>query len=126
MAKAKAKASTAVAGGKFKRMRSVTLPTFRLEEEKTIYVTIDSPMAVSSFAGKPDKDGKAKEPATVCTVTNVETGEIGHIIVGAVLKGILNETYAKDAYVGKSFEITKHAKANGKRYNTYSLFEIEA
>ena len=125
MAKAK-QAAKAVPGGKYPRTRSVTLPTLRLVEETAVFVTVTAPMAVSQVAQRPDKDGKVKEPATVMPVTNMDTGEVTQIIVGAALKGILTETYPKNGYVGLSFEITKHGKAAGKRYNTYSVFEIEA
>lgn len=128
MAKAKKKAPAVVApsGGKYTRLRAVTLPTLRLVEETAVHVTITSPMAQSQVSQRPDKDGKVKEPATVCNVTDLDTGELTQIICGAALKGILNETYPNDGYVKKSFEIIKHAKAAGKRYNTYSVFEIQA
>lgn len=122
----KAAKKVELVGGKFTRTRSVTLPTLRLAEEGTVYVKITGPMTQSTVQQKPDKDGKVKEPATVAPVVNVETGELTQIIVGAALKGILGETYPKDGYVDRSFEITKHGKAPGKRYNTYSVFEIES
>lgn len=127
MAKAKAKApAPAQQGGKFKRTRALTLPTLKLVEEVAVNVTATGPMHVSTAQQRPGKDGKVMEPATVLPVVNLETGEVTQIILGSVLKDILTETYPKDAYVGKSFEITKHAKATGKRYNTYSVFEIDA
>lgn len=125
-APARAAAVAAPAGGKYTRVRALVLPTLKLVEEQPAHVTITGPMTVSTASQRPDKDGKVKEPATVCPVTDLDTGEITQIICGAVLKGILNEQYPDDAYVGKSFEIVKHAKAQGKRYNTYSVFEINA
>jgi len=126
MAKAKAKAKGAIPGGKFQRTRTLTLPTLRLVDEVAVNVTATGLMHTSTATQKPGKDGKVMEPATVLPVTDLETGEVTQIILGAVLKGILEETYPKDSYVGLSFEITKHAKATGKRYNTYSVFEIDA
>ena len=132
MAKSKKKRSesapvvAAPAGGKYTRTRSVTLPTLKLVEEQTAYVKIISPMVVSNVTQKPKAGEAPKEPATVCQVANVETGELAQMICGAALKGVLNESYPEDGYVGKSFEVTKHAKAPGKRYNTYSVFEIDA
>lgn len=135
MAKAKAKAANsdntpAPTGGKYTRTKAVTLPVFKLIDETPVYVKITAAM----FEGKEqkpqvDKDGKPKaamEPATLLPVVNVETGEVGQIIAGAVLEGILTDSYPNDGYVGKAFEIVKHAKKDGKRYNTYSVFEIEA
>lgn len=129
MAKAKKKAPAKVAapqGGKYTRIRALVLPTLKLVEEQPVHVTINGAMTTSTAPQKPDKDGRTKEPATVCPVTDLDTGEVTQIICGAVLKGILNEQYPNDGYVEKSFEIVKHAKAPGKRYNTYSVFEIEA
>lgn len=125
-----AAAAPAPKGGKFTRMKAVTLPVMRLTEEVPVYVTVTGAM----YEGKEqkptlDKDGKptkAMEPATILPVVDVETGEMGQIIAGAVLEGILNDTYKADSYVGKSFEFIKHAKREGKRYNTYSVYEIEA
>lgn len=133
MAKAKAKASTtaAPAGGKFTRKRAVTLPTFKVEVDKTLYLMVNSAMYLGkeqkAKAGEEAKKGAAKmdQPATILPVTDVETGEQGQIIVNAVLKGILDETYPDESYVGKSFEITKHDKKAGKRYHTFSVFEID-
>lgn len=125
-APAQAARVAAPAGGKYTRVRSVTLPTLKLIEEQTVHVTITSAMQVSTVTQKPKAGEQAKEPATVCNVTDLDTGDIAQMICGAALKGVLNESYPKDEYVGKSFEITKHAKAAGKRYNTYSVFEIEA
>jgi hypothetical protein len=117
-------------GGKYSRVKAVTLPVLKLVDETPVYVKITGPM----FEGKEQKpqmgpDGKPKaqmEPATLVPVVSVETGEVGQIIAGAVLEGILNDSYPEDAYVGKAFEIVKHAKKDGKRYNTYSVFEIDA
>ena len=125
-APAEAVAVAAPAGGKYTRVRSVTLPTLKLVEEQTVHVTITSAMVQSKVAQKPKAGEAPKEPATVCNVTDLDTGALAQMICGAALKGVLNESYANDGYVGKSFEITKHAKAAGKRYNTYSVFEIDA
>lgn len=123
---AKAKKPASLAGGTYKRVRAVTLPTLKLIDDKAVHVTITGPMHVSTAQQRPGKDGKVMEPATVLPVADLDTGEITQVVAGAVLKGILTESYPKDSYVEKSFEITKHPKATGKRYNTYSVFEIEA
>lgn len=118
------------AGGKFARLKSVTLPVLKLADETPVYVKVTGVM----FEGKEQKpviDAKtgkpaaAMEPATLLPVINLETGEVAQIIAGAVLEGILTDEYKDGAYVGKGFEIVKHAKREGKRYNTYSVFEID-
>jgi hypothetical protein len=115
---------TPVAGGKFKRTKAVTLPILKMEDEVTRYLKFNDKM----YVGKEQKAAPGKkqmEPATLVAATDVETGEQGLVIVNAVLKGILEEQYVGDDYVGKAFEITRHAKADGKRYNTFSVFEID-
>lgn len=121
--------ATKPVGGKYSRTKAVTLPVMRLVEETPAYFTVTGAMYEGKeqkpVMDKDGKPGKAMEPATIMPVVNVETGELGQIIAGAVLEGILNDTYPKDGYVGKSFEFVKHAKRDGKRYNTYSVFEID-
>ena len=124
MAKAKTK-DTPVTGGKYQRTRSVTLPQLKLTDETPVYVRFMQPMFVSKVIQKAKPGEAPKDPATVVMVTNIETGELMQLIVGAALKGILTEEYAGDAYVDKNFEIVKHEKAPGRRYNTYSVYEIE-
>ena len=114
-------------GGKFKRTRAVTLPVLKVEVERTVYVKVTGPMELGKVnTNKKDEDGKPQKPATIMPIVNVETGEAALIIVGTALGGQLNDTYPGNGYVGKAFEITKHAKPAGKRYHTYSLYEIEA
>lgn len=116
-------------GGKFARTKAVTLPVFKMVEETPVYITVNAAMYEGKeqkpVAGPDGKPGKAMEPATILPVTDLTTGEMSQIIAGAVLEGILNDSYPGEAYVGKSFEIVKHAKREGKRYNTYSVFEID-
>jgi hypothetical protein len=63
-------------------------------------------------------------PAELANVVDLETGEECQIIVNAVLRGVLDEFYPDAGYVGKAFQIVRHAKAAGKRYNTFSVDEI--
>jgi hypothetical protein len=115
-----------VPGGKYKRTSALVLPVLRLLEESSTYVKIDGAMHVGSEQRAPKKGEQQMEPATVMPVTDLETGELGMVIVNTVLQGILSEKYPDDSYVGKSFEIIKHAKRDGKRYHNFSVFEIEA
>lgn len=110
-----------------KVLKNVTLPVLRLEEEVPVYVKIVSPMRLS--AAKAAEGGKGKkvdmEPATVVEVVNLETGENATMIVNSVLKGNWDEQYPNDDYVDRGFAITKHPKREGKRYNDFSIQEIE-
>lgn len=108
----------------FKVIKNVTLPLVKMEEDYPIYVKITSAM----FVGKEVKgDGKTAtmEPAVLAHVVNLENGEAAQIIISAVIKENLKDNYPEDSYVGKQFEFIKHAKRVGKRYNDYSITEIE-
>jgi len=102
----------------------ITLPLLKFVIDEPIFVKFVDPM----FVGKEIKGGgdKAKmEPATLANVVNLETGEQCQIILATVLKSILSENYADDAYVGCGFQITKGKKGSGKSYNPYSVAELE-
>lgn len=104
----------------FKKVRNITLPLFKLSNNRPYYFQPTGPM----FLGK--KIDENKEAATLLNVIDLETGEEGQIIVGAVLKGILTESFPGDEYVGKGLEITFHAKGEtGKKYNTYTVAEVD-
>lgn len=100
-----------------RKIKSITKQLLKMENNRPYYLRIVGAM----FAGKKIED--QKEAATLVDVINLETGEENQIIVAAVLKGILNETYEGEAYVGKCFEIVKHRVADVK-YNTFNVSEI--
>lgn len=107
-----------------KVLKNVTLPIIKHELDVPVYIQITGEM----FEGKELKGtgDKAKmEPATLCHAINLETGEEGQYILNAVVKGNLDEHYPNGNYVGKGFAITKHEKREGKRYNDFSIQEIE-
>lgn len=108
----------------FKRevAKVVTLPLFKWTVGVELCFSADSPI----FKGKEIKgvgDAAKMEPADLMNVTNLETGEQGQIIVGAVLKGIMEETYPDAEYVGKRFAVTQ-SKVDGKRYKAYQVLEL--
>jgi hypothetical protein len=108
----------------FKVLKNVTLPLIKLEIDTPEYVKLTGTM----FVGKEVKGtgDKAKmEPAVLCHCVNLQTGENAQIIVNAVVKENLNDNYPENSYVGKSFELIKHDKREGKRYNDFSITEIE-
>ena len=111
---------------KFRTKRVVTLPVFSFKERDIAYLRIEGEM----HEGKQlKKDGtKAKnKPATICQATDLETGELVDFIVPAVVESVFRDEYDDGAYIGKSFEITKIAKAGdiGKDYDKYRIIEIE-
>lgn len=108
----------------FKRVRTVTLPVHQLKPDgKLHYLRLDSKMRLGKEVAA--KAGEKKmEPATLIDVTDLQTGELAVIIAPKVLRGILDESYPGDSYVGKGFELSLHKK-EGKRYHQVMLAEVE-
>lgn len=102
----------------FKRTKAVAVPLFKLAPDQPRYFLVDGAI----FTGKKIDD--KKEAAMLMPVTDLETGEQGQIIVGAVLKELVYEQYPAGEYVGKKFEVCLRKRAD-KKYNTYDLYEIQ-
>lgn len=112
---------------KFKKKRAITLSTIKFEAEKPVYVRITEAMhegKVRLARGKTASDDD-KKPPTLCRVTELTTGEETQIILAAVLKTELEEAYPNETYVGLCFEIIKQKRKEGKRYDPYSITEVE-
>ncbi len=129
MATAKAKETTQdvvekATGFTPKVKRNITLPLIKPALDVPVYIKVTSAV----FEGKKIEGtgDKAKmEPANLINCINLETGEDAQMIVPAVLKGIFEDEFDGDAYVGKGFMVTKHPKASGKRYHAFSVAELE-
>ena len=109
-------------------VRSVILPVLRKVDNVPLYVEFVSAMRTSTVKARvsKDKDGeKSMKPATVAEVINLETGEHANLICNTVLESNLTETYPGEGYVGKQFKIIQYEKAEGKRYKTFEITEIE-
>lgn len=107
----------------FKVKKNVTLPLFKFGAEPR-YFQMDGAI----FIGKDVNEGAGKtkkEPPHMCRVTDLETGEQGEIIVGAVLLGILNENYPDDSFVGKKLAIKKISPEGARKYSLWNVAEIE-
>lgn len=102
----------------FKVKKHVTLPLFKLDATVK-YLRFDTAMAV----GKTVDD--KKEPPMMATVTDMETGELGQIILGTVLVSNLNESYPENKYVGKIFAISKTAPEGTRKYSLFHITEVE-
>lgn len=113
---------------KYAAVRRVTLTTLKLEIEVPAYVTILAAMEEKERSEKQrsrDDDGDGAKTITVAQVSNVETGEVHHLVVPAVVKSELEASYPDGAYVQKSFMLVKHEKKAGKRYYNYTITEID-
>jgi hypothetical protein len=102
----------------------LTRPLLKFMADAPHYVRIECAM----YIGKEMKAAageKKKEPATLCDITDLETGEQAQMIVNAVVKSVLSESYTGDTYVGKCFSITKKTRTPGKSYDPFNIVEIE-
>lgn len=76
------------------------------------------------YIGKPVQNSAIKQPAELAPIESTE-GEERLLVVNAVLKKELDENYPDNSYVGRWFAITKHRKRPGKKYNNFSIMELE-
>lgn len=110
-----------------KRKKLLTRPVFKWVVGQTLHCLIESAMHVGKEikSRTADPEAKKKEPATLCNVINLATGEPGQIIANAIIKSTLDEEYPGNTYVGKCFSITKQARQEGKQYDKFAIEEIE-
>lgn len=100
-----------------KVLKQVTLPVLKLKKNVERFFMFTGPMKT----GKKIDDQMG--PAEVLPATDLETGEIGLIIVPTVMQKELMENYPEHAYVGKCFAILL-TNVPGKRYNLVTMAEI--
>ena len=112
----------------FKRKAAVTLPAIKEEVEVPLYVRFESDIkeeAEMGDNGKPklNDDGTPKMTHTA-TAVDLQTGELGTFVFRAAT---LNEIrkHCDSKIKGRSFEIVKHDKKEGKKYYQYTIFELE-
>lgn len=112
---------------KIKVVRDLTTD-FKWEEGKNYYFTFLGKMEVRAEHENTGKGkGKSKrtmEPPTVAKVRNLQNNKEFELIISSVPKARLEEAYPNGEYVGKSFHMIKHPKAEGKRYNRFTVEEI--
>lgn len=102
----------------FKRTKSIIMPTLSHKQAATVYLEFTGKI----FTGKALKGKENEKPADLCECINLQTGEPVHYMVPTIVKERLNEI---KEYVGKCFEISKVGRREGKRYDDYSMYEIE-
>lgn len=115
------------AGLKLKKL--VTVPSLVLKNVgQSATLRIDSPIRVSKVVDK--KDSK-REPAKVCDVTDVTTGQAFIFLVPAVVQSNLERDYqngeGEQDYVGRIFFFQNLGKrTESQRYNDFGIAELEA
>jgi len=107
----------------FKRLHTVALPLHRWQDEATIRVSVGAPIFFSRAQIK--KQGRG-DGAILLRVFDLATGERMQLVLDPVLRDIFQETYPSEDYVGRSFEICRHAKKPGARRYEYDIYEIGA
>jgi hypothetical protein len=114
----------------FEVVKNVTLPFVMIPGDGTpFYIKFNTPIEAdkSTFSDRvraSKKEGESKqEPMRLAEVTNLQTGEIGRLVVHSVLESTLVETYPDAQYVGRCFQLKKQKNA-GKRYFSFEIVEI--
>lgn len=113
-----------VINGRAFKVRQVTRNVFPQRPGHTLLVQMQGKIYTGKALDNPGPNGKM-DPAELAEVVNLETGEIGLIIINTVLGKQFEENYPNAGYVGKSFAITMK-DIPGKRYKQFTLFELEA
>jgi hypothetical protein len=109
----------------FKIARRVTLPLSKWKNEVSKYLRIEGEIFQGKEIESPKEGEQEKPPAFLFNATDLETGEMVQVIAAKVLKSTLSEEYPDLGYVGKMFQITQH-RDTAKKYNTFSITEVEA
>ncbi len=113
-------------GARVKRV--VTLPSLVMKtigEARCLFIG-DAMRASTVVTKKLDASGNPEKPATVCGVTDTETGEQFIFLVPAVVKSGFEQNYPNDDYVGKCFLIENLGKRkDGQRHTDFRIIEVE-
>lgn len=107
----------------YRVMARVTVPTISMKESKEYFFRFEAPII-----GKPDREHPDR-PIHIARVIDLETGELGEIVLGKVLHETMLEKYPDAGYVGKSFRIMKTGSgkkgAGASEYNLFYVDEID-
>lgn len=109
----------------FSKKKTVTVPVLKLMPDQPVYIYVESAMEQSKQVAGAKVAGQSMEPATIMHCTNLDSDTECLLIVGTMLKSVIEESYPNNSYVGLSFEVINHGKRGDKKYNAYSLCEIE-
>ncbi len=109
----------------FKVKRTISAQVWKWADGDTKYARIETKMTLSKMKQQVEK-GKTREPATICTATNLAVADSKPqtLIVGTVLRDLFNESFPNDGYIGKCFAMTRY-QVDGKRYKSFRVEEIE-
>ncbi|MHB8674563.1 MAG: hypothetical protein ACYDAK_12925 [Candidatus Limnocylindrales bacterium] len=111
--------------------RRLTLPSLVMKTKGEIrFLAIADALRASKVPGKVNKStGEQEKPATICTVGDVQTGEVFTWLVPAVVKSVFEQEKpdgaADDWYVGKCFMVENLGKREGKRHVDFAVAEVD-
>lgn len=110
-----------------KRKAQLTFPLLKMVNDGTVFFKITSAFERAKEIKQKEgtKPADVKQPPMLAQGVDLSTGESCQIIVNAILQSTLEELYPDQKYVGKSFEITKRKKEDGKAYNKFEIYELE-
>lgn len=106
----------------FKVAKRITMPTLNPGVNQPMALRIMDEFRQSTYRSP---EAKNEKPATVCTVTDMETGQIALWLVSEVAYKNISEQYPDASYVGRIFGVQKLPKRPGKRYFDFEIAELE-
>ena len=106
-------------GPEIRVLKQVTYPLLKQRDNETAYVEIVG----AFFLGKKLDD--KKDAATLVHVKTPGNEGVFQFIVPAVMQSELDKAYPEASYVGHKFAVQKFKPEDGKRYNTFSILEVE-
>jgi len=106
--------------------RKLQMPSLVLKTpgELRILAIVDA-MRKSKVPGKKKADGTQEDPATICTVGDVQSGEMFIWLVPAVVQSTFTQEFNADDYVGRSFAVKNLGKREGKRHVDFAVDEVD-
>ena len=113
--------------GQFKVARVLTKTLFKQEKDQQYFFLITSPILQGkkmTWDKMTEADNK-REPAYLCDVIDLETGEEGQIICSHIQRTTLQTEYPNDGYIGRAFAM-ETSRDPKKDYNHCNVIEIEA
>ena len=101
-----------------KVLKAVSLAVLRLVPGNVYHIKIVTPIKTG------EKLDDKKEPAEICEVIDMETGEHRTLVTSTVLRKELLKQYPDNSYVGLFFQLSMSRREN-KNYNDVTLVQIE-
>jgi hypothetical protein len=102
----------------FVKMRAVTLPVIPLGKNVEHFFVILTAITI----GKKISDNK--EPARICNVLDMESGQVAICVAPTVMFNELNNNYPDNSYVGKGFSIMSRPGPSGSKWNHCEIAEV--